>query len=261
MRTIPISAERLNEMAEEGRQIIKDIRAKGPDPNSALIWFPPIRDAGLRVPKTEFVEFDHESLWPILDGEGIRDDFPMEKLKEACKRIGYPVFIRTDLSSAKHDGPISFRAESDDDLWRCVCRTFEDNACKDLASFVRAWMVREWIDIQSSFTAFGGLAIGREWRFFADQDKVICHHFYWPKDAFEGWGIEDGWQDKLRELSTPLPPEFLDPLESWALKAVRSIGHDAWSIDFALDKGGTFWLIDMARAESSWHPKHEEVTV
>ena len=257
-RRIPISDERLKEMVVEGHRMIEERRALGPDPNSALIWFPKIKEAGLPVPRTEFVEFHPDMLWPICDGQPARDDFPMDKLKEACGKISYPVFIRTDLSSAKHDGPKSFRADGPEDLWRCVCRTFEDNACKDLASFARVWMVREWIDIDSSFTAFGGLNIGREWRFFADQEKVLCHHFYWPEEAFfRGWGLEDGWQDKLAKLREPLTAENLASLERMALLASKSIGEGSWSVDFACDKNWKYWLIDMARAESSWHPKHD----
>ena len=70
--------------------------------------------------------------------------------------MGYPVFVRTDLASAKHDGPKSYRADSEEDLLRCVCRTFEDNACKDIVDFTRCWMFREFLNIGHSFTGFGG---------------------------------------------------------------------------------------------------------
>jgi hypothetical protein len=252
------SEERIAEMVEEGRKYIAERRALGPDPNSALIWFPAIRDAGLPVPRTEFVEFDPDMLWPICDGKPARDDFPMRQLENTCECVGYPVFIRTDLSSAKHDGPESFRADSPVDLWRCIVRTFEDNACKDLASFLRAWMVREWINIESSFTAFGGLAIGREWRLFANQEMVSCQHFYWPEEAFsDGYGVAAGWEPKLAALRERLNSSEGELLRNLASRAARAIGDGAWSVDFAFDTDGKPWLIDMARAESSWHPEHK----
>jgi len=186
MPKIPFpTPEQLDAMAEEGRRMIDARRAKGPDPNSALIWFPPIQAAGLPVPRTMFVEYEPMSLWPICDGQEPRADFPIEKLKETAALMGYPLFVRTDLASAKHDGPKSYRANSEADLLRCLGRTFEDNACKDIVDFTRCWMLREFLTIGHSFTAFGGLPIGREWRFFADQDGLKCHHFYWPEEAFE----------------------------------------------------------------------------
>ena len=33
-----------------------------PDPNSALLWFPPVAQAGLPVPRTEFVRYEPVSL-------------------------------------------------------------------------------------------------------------------------------------------------------------------------------------------------------
>jgi hypothetical protein len=244
-------------MAEEARRIIEARRAKGSDPNSALIWFPPIEAAGLPVPRTKFVEYEPMSLWPTCDGQDPLPNFPLAALKEAAAEIGYPVFVRTDLASAKHDGPKSYRADNEADLLRCFCRTFEDNACKDIVDFTRCWMFREFLTIGHSFIGFGGLPIGREWRFFADQDGVKCHHFYWPQEAFErGFGVPDDWREKLAILSVEPDDATLEMLSAMALKAVRAIGENCWSVDFALDESGKWWLIDMARAGSSWHPKH-----
>jgi D-alanine-D-alanine ligase-like ATP-grasp enzyme len=51
--------------------------------------------------------------------------------------------------------------------------------------------------------------------------------------------------------------DTLGTLSAMALKAVQAIGEHCWSVDFAQDEAGKWWLIDMARAESSWHPKHK----
>jgi len=256
---IALTQEMIEAQVEQGRQAIAKRRALGPDPNSALVWFPPIERAGLPVPRTEFVEYDPYSLFPLLDGQPI-GDFPMGKLEEACGRVGYPCFLRTDLASAKHEGLGSFKVTGPDDLPRAVFSTFESNCLKDLAPFTRAFMVREWIGIPAAFTAFGGLAIGVEWRFFAGQDGVRCHHFYWPAEAFRysferGGGPAD-WQERLDHLRTEPSPATLGRLEEMALDAVRAVGAHEWSIDFALDDAGRYWLIDMARAETSWHPDH-----
>ena len=139
---------------------------------------------------------------------------------------------------------------------RCVFETFEDNCLKDIAGATHAFMVRQYVAIQHTFTAFLGLPIGREWRFFADQDKVLCQHFYWPEDALnivQTTGLN--WRVQLRELAAPLGANDLSALLGMALRAVRAIGAGAWSVDFALDVDGKWWLIDMATAGRSWHPK------
>ena len=250
-----INKEELEKQAEEGGRNIERRRQLGPEPESALIWFPAILAAGLPVPRTEMILFNHESLWPVLDGKEAQG-FPMEQLKRSCLDIGYPVFLRTDLSSAKHDGPISYRAKSEEDLWRCVVRTFEDNAIKDIACFTRAFMVREFLDLPAPFTAFRGHPIAREWRLFASQSQVVCEHFYWPEEAFEGgWASVKEWREMLKGLSSP-PPE-LNELREMALQATQAIGQGEWSVDFAQDRAGKWWLIDMAVARKSWHPDHE----
>jgi hypothetical protein len=225
-----------------------------PDPNSALLWFPPVAEAGLPVPRTEFVQYDPSSLWPLLDGQPM-NGFPLGELRNACERIGYPAFLRTDLASAKHYGPKAFRVARPDRLEECIFRTFEDNCLKDLSGGTQAFMVREYLSIDSMFTAFGGLPIGREWRVFADQDGGRCHHFYWPEDAFSyERNLPATWQADLAIAATSLDEERRASLYDMAHRAVRAIGYSAWSVDFALDTSGKWWLIDMATAARSWHP-------
>jgi hypothetical protein len=255
-----LTPEEIEEMGIQARNEIQEIRDRGPALNSALVWCPPLLAAGLPVPRTEFVGFEPEQLWPTCDGQAALDSFPMPEIEKACERIGYPVFIRTDLSSAKHSGPEAYRANSKADLWRCCCLTFEDNALKDIASFARAFMVREWLDLPAGFTCFSGHPISREWRFFAHQTAVLCEHFYWPEDAFESyaeWSKEmpGNWRGILRAQSKP--PDDLVVLRSMALKACQAIGKGTWSADFAADRSGKWWLTDMATAESSWHPDHQ----
>jgi hypothetical protein len=248
--------ENIGAAIEAGRRAIQERRAKGPDPNSALIWFPAILAAELPVPRTEFVEFDPDSLYPVLDGNP-PGEFPWDKLRDACRKIGQPCFLRTDLASAKHFGPQAFKLENEADLFHKVFDTFEDNCLKGISSFARAFMVREWISISPAFHAFGGLPIGTEWRFFATQDAVTCHHFYWPQKAFEKYSRCDreDWKERLASLSEEPDSFTLAQLEELALRAVRSVGHDAWSVDFAMDEHGKWWLIDMALADASWHPE------
>lgn len=229
--------------------------------NSALIWYPPLVAAALPVPKTEFVEFDPDDLYPTLDGEPMRPGFPMASITEAASRIGYPVFVRTDLASAKHVGPDAYRAESEGDLLRCVCLTFEDNALKDIESDVSAFMIREWLDLPGAFTCFHGHPIAREWRLFASSDEVKCEHFYWPEGAIDSWSwskeLPDDWKLRLKDLSVAPGPDTAVKLRELAMYAASRVGGGIWSVDFTEDVNKTWWVTDMATAEDSWHPEHE----
>lgn len=224
--------------------------------SSARIWYPALQAAGgFRMPRTEFVDFDPMSLYPVLEGKepGV---FPWVKMVEACATVGFPAFIRTDLASAHRSGPAAYRITDPRALEAGVNLTFEHNALKDLASNVSSFMVREFITFAGPFVAFGGLPITREWRIFIVDDAVSCAHFYWPEEAFNFHTetLPQTWQQDLAELSKP--PADLEELESIALRAARAVGEGNWSVDFGQDVEGIWWLIDMGRAERSWHPKH-----
>lgn len=224
-----------------------------PAPSSALIWLPAICAAGLPVPRTEIVPLNPSDLYPTLDGLALRPGFPFESLEAACERIGYPVFLRTDLSSAKHRGREAWKVESRTDIICSALLTFEDNFLKDIGSACRAWLIREFLPLRSDFEAFNGLPIGREWRLFADQDGAQCSHYYWPATAFrQEMDLPEDWKERLAALSIE-PPE-LAQLKDMATEAARAVGAHAWSVDFAQDVTGKWWLLDMARAEQSWHP-------
>ena len=230
--------------------------------NSALIWLPKIEATGLPVPKTVTVPYEHEQIVTFLEGGG--DKSNLDSLREtialACTEIGYPCFLRTDLASAKHMGPGWYLATGPEDLNRVILRTVEDNEKKFwFESMVKgggpqAFMVRQFLDLDHSFTAFRGLPISREWRMFAGPDGLICGHPYWPKESIEFWeGTETprDWESRLAEHHRE--PDNFKELTDMAVQAVKACGGGEWSVDFAMDKSGKWWLIDMALKEDSWH--------
>jgi hypothetical protein len=242
------------------------------DPNSALIWLPPILRAGLPVPRTEVIRVDPDALWVAI-GDARPEEtthahpVPWDEMEAAAARIGYPCFVRTDLSSAKHDGPACYRLDGPDGLRGVVLSTFYDNATKDLASGptpLRAMLFRAWLDLDAPFSAFGDERgqhpIAHEWRVFAGGGTPPCTHFYWPEGAIEDHApsVED-WRTQ-RNAMEQIPALSLGQLVVLAESAVRAVnGGDAgprWSVDFARDRAGLWWLIDMALASASWHPAH-----
>lgn len=240
------------------------------NPNSALLWLPPIVAAGLPVPRTEVVKFDPAALWAAIgEADPARACEPLDwpAITDAAQRVGLPCFVRTDLSSAKHGGPLRYRLNDAHGIPHVVCATFEDNALKDLAAGptpCRALLFREWLDLDAPFAAFGyggeGHPIAREWRLFARPDCVECAHFYWPEAAIDGHDptvLE--WRALRAEMAqdrTALP--HLEEMAQAAVSAVsQAVEHtQAWSVDFARDRTGKWWLIDMALARASWHPAH-----
>lgn len=221
------------------------------DPTSALYWLPKLKEESqLRVPSTIFVPCDYQEMWKMLDGEAA--EYGLDALLTAGKLLGYPVFLRTDLSSAKHEGPDAYKVSGPDHWPSRVWRTIEDNAMKDL--WPSAFLVREWLDLEAPFVAFGGHPIANEWRVFASGDRVHCYHFYWPEEAISYFPSEEPehWQEQLRRMSEALMPFSL--LEMARMAASLCPESKAWSVDFAKDKQGLWWLIDMAEAKASRHP-------
>ncbi len=224
--------------------------------NSALIWLPKIEALGLPTPKTIMVSYDHNEFVAALECGDYIDPKPIyAAVIKACEKIGWPCFVRTDLASAKHKGPCAYLADNPASVPLVICRTVEDNEMKfwpyNHHEPPEAFLVREFLILDYMFTAFHDLPIAREWRFFSDGKKVLCAHPYWPIEAFENWQINyRGWEKVLAEHhKKPLEFYYLSEL---AMKAARACGGE-WSIDFAADCIGNWFLIDMATAQDSWH--------
>lgn len=231
------------------------------NPNSALYWLPAAVEAAdfydeLHVPETEIIEFDFMDSLMMLEGAR-PDSFPWGELDTAACELGWPVFIRTDLSSAKHDGLDGVQAAHADAVEEVAVGLVRDAAKKMMRS--SAFLVREWIDIDSEFEAFDGLPIGVEFRVFATPDEALCTHYYWPEDSIEKASLpERCWQIERDHLEHARKPGWMDAAAmTAAFEADFQHGIDvpgrAWSVDFARDESGDWYLIDMALAEDSWH--------
>lgn len=223
--------------------------------NSALAWFPAVQH--LDVPKTRFVKFDWYPMLAVLDGE-MGTEYPrvQREVEVVAEGMGYPLFVRTDLASAKHDGPSAYHVESKVDIDRVLGRTVEDNEMKfwigcDVPS---AFMLREFVPLDAAFTAWGGHPVASEWRVFVHGWEPVCHHFYWPEDSVWGASIpQHEWTADLRRREAEgLPAECIEMARE-AGGRCQSIAPN-WSVDFAKTQDRRWLLIDMATAEESWHP-------
>lgn len=220
--------------------------------NSALIWLPAITAAGLPVPKTIIVPYEHYKCMPIFDGQAAPEFNRLSNaVMEAAKEIGFPVFIRTDLTSAKHSGPNAYRIDQDGHN-SPIFETIEDSELKMWLApqGPQAFLVREFLTLKAQFTAFRGLPIAREFRFFANEVDVLCVHGYWAPETIEGHRpSRDDWYEQLQEMQSEVPVE----LYPMAIEAAKACDGGTWSVDFCQDVDGKWWLRDMATAADSYH--------
>lgn len=225
---------------------------------SAAYWYPLIKSAGLPVPETIFVHYPfttghgNSELWHLLDGEKPQGyEWFKQSLHNAVVELGgYPAFIRTEMSSDKHDWKNSCFVESEKGLDQCIGMLTDHSAMHDLQ--MTFWMVRKLIATKPITTAFhGDMPIARERRVFAAGGKMICQHPYWPDEAFQHETMTDKLRAEITELQS-IDDDSRKLLQQMAEYVSNRI-PDAWSIDFLQDEHGAWWLIDMALAKSSYH--------
>jgi hypothetical protein len=226
--------------------------------SSLLHWFPKIKDL-LPVPNTEVLQLTDEQVYDIvglLDG----DSFPavlQDDIIHSAGKFGYPLFLRTDQGSAKHDYAHSCHVENEEQLLGHLACLFEWHLIHDL--WPRAIVFRELLQLNAPFKAFDGLPIAKERRYFVDEGKVLCHHPYWPEGAIEtGRGAKSppaNWQELLADINQEDDAEIACLTEMAERFSAAVPGF--YSVDFAQAIGGKWYMIDAARGELSWHPEHD----
>lgn len=272
------STEHSQRLIESTQEKTEQFDANPELQNSMLYWYPKLAEAvtelsPIEIPDTLFVDIEriniyeiaHEADEPIPDAEmDAMAQCPArwsdEQIKQAADEIGYPAFIRTDTDSAKNDMKTGskIRLDSLTEVHDTMDALIRATAHKGgMGPRFNCVAVREWIDIDSDFEAFGGTPIGPEVRVFVRDGDVECHHFYWPfNDDNADFHNVDGVDDIEAALAA---------LEETTEQAMDDVLHDAathisthldgyWSVDFALTTDGTWYVIDAARGSDSWHP-------
>lgn len=213
-------------------------------------WFPLTKDLKVPQPITEAVLTVGTNSWlefietPACFGDQVK------KLITMAKTIGYPLFIRTDQASAKHRYGTTCMVDCVDRLLPNIFNLVEENLLCDLN--VQTLYFREFIELDSLFTAFDRLPIAPERRYFITDGEVVCHHPYWPEAAIRTPSDND-WKRQLKVLNHEDPCE-IERLTEYA-EIIGSKFSGSWSVDFAKGKDGIWYFIDMADARSSWHPE------
>lgn len=217
--------------------------------DSMLKWYPKIKDLDVPQPKTEIILLSEKEYLSTMDA------MPMaivNKVIPVIQKFVLPVFIRTDQSSAKH-------------YWKDTCfyngsnlvqhlyELCEFNHCADFMGLpFRSIIVREYIPMDSKYTASGDMPVNPERRYFIKNGKILCHHHYWIKDAIKNPSVKN-WEELSDEMNNETEEE-IKLLSSYVGQVINVI-DGFWSIDFCKAKNGRWYLIDMATGENSWHPK------
>jgi len=231
--------------------------------SSMLNWYPKIKDLHILQPKTEIVEIDHFELAGMIEHEKIFTNDRINQLKKAIERVGgYPVFMRTDQSSMKHDWEKTCFVKNEETLLDNISNLIEGNEIVGglMGLPYKALVFREYIEMDSGFTAFHGkLPVNIEARFFVRNGRVQCWHPYWPESAIEHDAkyypiSDDNWREILKNQSSLDPTITVPDLVTKAKIVSKEFGDVYWSVDFSKSRDyGKWYLIDMARGDISFH--------
>ena len=227
---------------------------------SMLYWFPVVEKLGIPVPKTAMIK-TADNITCILQrtggdfmtDRGIAANIDMDLVYARASIIGYPLFLRTDMTSNKHSWGKTCYVKKESEIVPHLKKLMTFSQMADMITGIPfcAVVLREYISMWTLFHAFNGMPVNPEWRIFAKNGRVRCSHWYWIKDAIKNPDVED-YEDRLRE-SEIITALSLDKLERYARKVSEAMPGQEWSIDFCKGKNGQWYLIDMAVAEKSWH--------
>jgi hypothetical protein len=222
------------------------------DFNCLSYWFPKLEEIGIPVPRTEIVQFVEDISQYFFDGEvnPLLDAY-IEEIKDACNKIGYPCFLRSGHTSAKHSWNKSCFVTDPDCVGYSVYEICEFSEICDMIGLpTNVWAARELLPTHPIFTAFHGqMPITAEFRLFVKDEKCTHIQPYWPADCIERPSVPD-WEERLAEISL-----LCDEDRSYLVGQSERIGKHIggyWSIDwlFATDRGWT--CTDMADGDRSF---------
>ncbi len=223
--------------------------------DSFLYWFPRIKEIlGLNIPKTEIIELSEEDLISLEINDLYYFQENKVRFKIVFKKFNFPIFLRTDEFSKKHDWKDSCFVQNKDQFFAnlrnlIISSNRINEAC-------RALVIREFLHLQTTFKYFNEMPVAKERRYFISEGKVICHHPYWNEIAFETDDL--CIKEKLKEINYESEMETLI-LKNMA-KKVANVLEGNWSVDFACDISNKWWVIDMATAKHSWHPECDNLS-
>ena len=228
------------------------------DRSSLFYWWPRIEGLPIPKPETVLIEvlgpevppFDRIRFWVrVLKGD---EELPCGAIREAADRLGYPLFIRTDLCSAKHSFLDTCYVPDKRRLMPNLIRLIDENLSLNIVGLpFRGFVFRRYVEPAWRFRAFNGLPIAPERRCFIRDGELEAVYAYWPEEAILRPDRE-GWEDMLREMNSI--GEEVEKFRRWC-RLIGEVLPGYWSVDFMLTSTGEWILIDMAEGDKSWRPE------
>jgi hypothetical protein len=227
-------------------------RIKDMELNSMFYWYPKIKDLKIPQPKTEMYKFTEKEFKTIQHLEGIPISI-YENCLPIAEKIGFPLFMRTDNSSCKHEWKSTCYVPSKNELQKHIFDLLEYSYMQGDMSYVdKGLAFREFIPLTTKFTAFSGdFPVNKERRYFIRDGKVQCHHPYWYPGSIEGHTKKKNWRPIVDALN--YETEFEKKLLTRNAELVGTVVDGYWSVDFAMGKNARWYLFDMARGNESFH--------
>ena len=243
--------------------------------SSMLCWWPVVKDLGqvssmVCVPETAIYEPEQGNLnfvkWWILEPKKEKPldvvDFE-NKLRAFIQEIPwarYPLFIRTDQFSGKHIFREACWIPDEEHLLPNLYNLIEYGEKVNFIGFYhRAIVIREFLELDSRFEAFGGMPVAPEYRAAVTPTSVKLYE-YWPEQAIAS-GRKDclppDWRQRRKVMYDGILEDEKVELKRVAQIIQRKLGGE-WSIDFAKAKNGKWYLIDMALLHESWLPDRDK---
>lgn len=221
------------------------------DPTCLSHWFPIIEAAGLPVPRTEIIRTVVD-LCELFDGkepEGMGGLIAL--IKAAGDRLGWPCFLRTGHTSAKHSWKDTCFLPSPEVVGQHIYNIAEFSECAGIIGIpYNVWVVREMLPVTPLYHCFQGMPVVPEVRVFVDGSRVAYMNPYWPAEALEeGSPTNAAWRDTYEQdhgITTKEEAICAD----LASRAGGVLGGQ-WSVDLLKTNKGWF-LTDMAEAHKSY---------
>lgn len=217
--------------------------------NTMFYWYPIVEKSGILSPKTTLIPFEGVLSYDIFDGKPNNDfDIFVKQLEQAADKIGYPLFVRTDETSNKHDWVDSCYVESKEQIRGHLLNILEMIEMSIGLGF-KGVALREFLQLESTFTSHNGMPVAKEFRLFLRNGRLECIHPYWPKASIHT--KEPNWEGKIDQLRI-LTPDDLNVI----LREIAKFGDklpEYWSVDFCKTVKGEWYLTDMAIGEDSYH--------
>jgi len=221
--------------------------------NSIFYWLPHLQRLGVPTPETVLIKAEQ----PFNHGSGPDPELNRvtELVAEAAAKLGYPVFLRSDETSNKHEWTNSCYVENRGQIPSHLWSIYE-MIQMSFGIGLHGWAVREFLSLEYKFKAFQGMPVAREFRGFVKDGEVQCIHPYWPPasidQAHHAEPLPEDWQTRLKELSNiGEDRKAVDALLEQVAKGFYGTGY--WSVDVCKTVDGRWLVTDMATGNQSYH--------